>query len=102
MVEEELNGADDIGGFYRLALDGTALPSISTSWSPTSIVVVGDEVWYGSKYFIGILRCTFDGTSLPSISTHPYESTTLLLIPEPTSLLLLGLGGLMLNQKRRL
>jgi hypothetical protein len=85
-------GADDEGGFHRLALDGTPLPNISGSWSPTNIIVVGNEVWYGSKYLIGINRCSFDGTPLPSISTQSYESSTLLLVPEPATILFFTIG----------
>jgi len=99
--DEVWYGADDMPGFSRVTLDGTPLPSISGSWSPTSIAVVGDEVWYGSKLLIGINRCTFDGTPLSTISTHSYESSTLLLVPEPTTLFLLGFGGLGLLRKRR-
>jgi len=94
-------GADDRPGFARLTLDGTRLPDIPGSWSPTSIVVVGDEVWYGSKYLIGIRRCTFDGTPLPPISTNPCESSTLCLIPEPASLSLILLGGIVLSKRRK-
>ena len=97
--DEVWYGADNMPGFSRLTLNGTPLPSISGSWSPTSIAVVGDEVWYGSKSFIGINRCTFDGTPLPSISTYPYESSTLVIIPEPATLLLLSLGAVMLRRK---
>lgn len=93
-------GADDMPGFSRLTLDGTLLAGITGSWSPTSIVVVGDEVWYGSKDFIGINRCTLERMTLPSISTHPYESSTLLLVPEPATLLMIALGAMFLSKRR--
>jgi len=66
--------------------------------------ILGDGLWLQDEELMGtgILNGTwYDGTMWKTNILVNEQTGTILLTPEPTSLLLMGLGGLALRRKRR-
>jgi hypothetical protein len=88
-----------------LALDPANLPNVTLNWlsgSQMSLTVAGrNQAYYETLW--GSSRLQFNGGNTGAFGDHFVVSgETLTLIPEPASLSLLGLGGLLMLGRRRL
>ena len=91
-------GESSYNKIHRLTFDGTVLGDISTSIYAQGLAVVGNEVWFGGENSYSIGRVTLDGTPLTSLNVGDYAEG-IIVVPEPATLLLLGLGSLILRSK---
>lgn len=98
-IQEVWYGIENSNYVLRRTFDGEYLPSFSASSGVSSIEMVGQEVWYGAENG-GIIRRDYDGTYLSSLSTEGAAVTDMTVIPEPITLILPGLGAVMVRRKR--
>ena len=86
----------------RMTFDGVVLPSFGGLPDfVETLAVVGDEVWMGGAGSSSVHRMALDGTPLSSIDTGYFDVRDIEVIPEPTTLLLLGLGAVMLRRQQK-
>ena len=93
-------GYETSHGISRFASDGTYLLGFDAGRDISWATTIGNEVWLGYWADHGISRFTSDGTNLPWLSTGR-DISWAVTVPEPATLLLLAIGGLVLIRRRR-
>ena len=96
-------------GNSHIVASGGIVPDFRVNDSSSLIIygenfILGEGLWFnGDQLFgTGILSGQwFDGTSWTTQITDNDETATILLIPEPATLMLLGLGGFWLVKRKR-
>lgn len=94
---------DDQGNSDLLEITGDLdLSNTGDTLQVTGTPAYGPRMWYTLATYTGQLSGTFDNLDLPSNYAIRYEDGEILMVPEPTTVVLLGLALCGLLRRRRL